>query len=758
MSFVPWIIVSLIYTLQIIYASKIGLNVKTSTVNDILLNEYCNSSLDYRNHLQILCKMYDVVEDTFPLDISEQDTIGLIFTLESDVSVYNASNNINIWYTNFIVQKFLTKEKNKHGVKFSLMNTLKSIFKYMYRVEIHLKYEKRILDESVEIAYICNETLPNFQNFLIYNIPNTTCKLIFKINLDKIFSNIWAEENRSWETLDTVSNQLKQKYHLNNVTFTEMTIYFKDAVIYLDPNSISNLTIIKLEFPQSNFAIMKNYTFPPIPRLEVLNMTEGKIKFIEDHALDYITGLKVVDFSKNKLSAIPKMFYKSLFVNLTYLNLEENKPNNKKFSLSPRFLTSSPSYLKILRLSRNHVVELGKGSFGAFPHLQYLFLDHCSLTFIPEGTFHNLISLISLDLDNNNLETLPEDIFATLYSLQYLNLSNNHFVDIPARSINMALNFQYNLSYPRLKYLNLRNNQIKEFSEDLTDFSLLHSFDLSSNHISFFSEKILEILLKIDFVNLSSNSFYCSSCNLYYLHTWLNATDYRDSDLFICSLPIELTGKKLKDLNSKYEDCLDFGTDTTVIIVALVITILCFISILSIVVYYYRWYLRYFLFHFKKAFCNFRQEENLLQFEYDAFIAYCVTETKWVFEQLVPHLESEEFGLKLCIHDRDFLAGRNVTQNIIDSIDKSRKIVVLLSNCFMKSEWCMLEIHLAQHRLFEDKRDDLILIKMEKLNKDLIKNPIPYLLKTRTYLEWPRKKENTLLFWNRLKEAIKTQV
>ncbi|XP_067135864.1 toll-like receptor 2 [Centruroides vittatus] len=316
-------------------------------------------------------------------------------------------------------------------------------------------------------------------------------------------------------------------------------------------------------------------------------------------------------------------------------------------------------------------------------------------------------------------------------NLTFINFQNNLIKDV------------YNFSHPSLQYLNLRNNQIKELIIP-TGFSQLNVLDLSSNRISLLSKEMIDILLNIDFVNLSSNPFYCSSCNLYYLHTWLNGTNYRDSDRFICSLPTELTDKKVKDLNSRYEDCLDFITDMTITITLSIMCSLCFVSILSPILYYYRWYLRYFWFRFKNIFYNCKREEKALRYyKYDAFIVYCDTETKWLYEQLVPHLESEEFGLKLCIHDRDFLAGRNVTQNIIDSIDKSRKIVVLLSNCFMESEWCMLEIHLAQHRLFENKRDDLILIKMEKLNKDLIKNPIPYLLRTRICLECPSMEENT---------------
>ncbi|XP_023215765.1 uncharacterized protein LOC111618453 [Centruroides sculpturatus] len=772
-----FVVISFVSTLKIVYAVKTDEEYnKDRKTYELDLNKYCKVSLNSRNHLRILCNLYYYTETFFDLLLATKHAIiiRLAFEMESTEEVeqfYNTSENIPLWYTNLTVEKFsiLQSEKyNYESVKLPLLNILNLIFEDMKRVKINLIFNEKKLNEMAQVIYSCNDTFSNFQN-LLYEIENTTCKFIVKTNFYNVFSDDWIEEFQITEdNMIYFINEIKKKYYLDRATITEMLVYFKEVVVSKTVFSlIAKFNVIKLEFPENDIQLIRNGDVPFIPKLKVLNMTGGITNYIEKDAFDNVSDLKLVDLSKNKLNTIPEPFYKPRFVNLTYLNLEENKPDSKKFSLPTRIPESLPSNLKILRLSRNLIMELENGSFAAFSHLHSLFLDRCNLTSIPKGTFNNLIFLLSLDLADNYLESLPDDVFVNLHSLQHLNLSNNRFMNIPVQSISMALNltfinFQnnfikgvYNFSHPSLQYLNLKNNQIKELIIPI-EFSQLHILDLSSNRISLFSKEIIDILLNIDFVNLSSNPFYCSPCNLYYLHTWLNGTNYRDSDHFICSLPTELTDKKVKDLNSRYEDCLDFITDMTITITLSIMFSLCFVSILSSILYYYRWYLRYFWFRFKNIFYNCRREEKALQYyEYDAFVVYCVTESKWVYEQLVPHLESEEFGLKLCVHDRDFLAGRNVTQNIIDSIDKSRKIVVLISNCFMKSEWCMLEIHLAQHRLFENKRDDLILVKMEKLNKDLIKKPIVYLLKTRICLEWPSMEGSQIFFWRRLKTVIK---
>ena len=79
-------------------------------------------------------------------------------------------------------------------------------------------------------------------------------------------------------------------------------------------------------------------------------------------------------------------------------------------------------------------------------------------------------------------------------------------------------------------------------------------------------------------------------------------------------------------------------------------------------------------------------------------------------------IEKQEPRLKCCVHERDFKVGVAVTENIVDCIDKSRKFLMVLTNSFLKSKWCMFETHLAQSRIIlhnsiqSPDRNSLILI------------------------------------------------
>lgn len=58
---------------------------------------------------------------------------------------------------------------------------------------------------------------------------------------------------------------------------------------------------------------------------------------------------------------------------------------------------------------------------------------------------------------------------------------------------------------------------------------------------------------------------------------------------------------------------------------------------------------------------------------YDAFVIYSQQDSAWVVHELRPQLETPPGGgadgggapLRLCIHQRDWLGGRDITDNVI---------------------------------------------------------------------------------------------
>jgi hypothetical protein len=61
------------------------------------------------------------------------------------------------------------------------------------------------------------------------------------------------------------------------------------------------------------------------------------------------------------------------------------------------------------------------------------------------------------------------------------------------------------------------------------------------------------------------------------------------------------------------------------------------------------------------------------QFDYDVFVSYAQPNLPWVKHHLMAELEGR-LGLRLCIHERDFLLGDPIVDNIVHSVQRSKKV------------------------------------------------------------------------------------
>ncbi len=90
-------------------------------------------------------------------------------------------------------------------------------------------------------------------------------------------------------------------------------------------------------------------------------------------------------------------------------------------------------------------------------------------------------------------------------------------------------------------------------------------------------------------------------------------------------------------------------------------------------------------------------------FIYDAFVAYSShgEERPWVHTTLREELEGEH-GLKLCMYHRDFKVGRDLADTIVEGINSSSKILLILSPNFLNSCWCEFEVRMANEKVVKE--------------------------------------------------------
>ncbi|XP_064597947.1 toll-like receptor 2 type-2 [Liolophura sinensis] len=172
--------------------------------------------------------------------------------------------------------------------------------------------------------------------------------------------------------------------------------------------------------------------------------------------------------------------------------------------------------------------------------------------------------------------------------------------------------------------------------------------------------------------------------------------------------------------------------------------------------YRYRFNLRYWLY------CKLTSPDNMFvehKYIYDAFVSYTSDEYEWVIRQLRSKLKLVEDTVRLCIHDRDFIPGKQIHENILDKLKESRKVLLIISPGFLESRYGPLEIEYAGMKCLEEGRVDVIIcVLMEDIPVRQMPRALRNLWHKITFLKWSAKPEEQAIFWRNLKIAVSQPV
>ncbi|XP_041360248.1 toll-like receptor 13 [Gigantopelta aegis] len=433
--------------------------------------------------------------------------------------------------------------------------------------------------------------------------------------------------------------------------------------------------------------------------------------------------------------------------------------------------------LQVLYLDGNYISRLHKNSFASLSNLSMLSMNaNINLKAIEVGAFNNSnlrklllensgehfkhynwdmfkgCHLVSLDISKNNLNGIPPDILKRLFqplvhSLRFLVISDASLTTIPS----------FVSTLTKLNHLILNNNIISGWSTDsLSTFTNLEHLDLSQNSISVVVEGSLpdNILSSLEAVDLSENPLDCSCANVWFIKVFqahLKIFDHSRKPCR-CSSPASKHNVVFKDVHMSENSCLLNFTSQMIVVASS--SILLTILIVVIISYRYRWHLRYLLYMFN----NRRREEdpqvNEDQFLYDIFVVYSSEDSDWVLDRLVPKLE-EDLGFRVCVHERNFVPGKLIVDNIMASIDSSKRIMVVLSNSFSQRDWCQFELNVVQRHVLEKGQDLLVVVVLEQLNNRHLTPTMFTMLQTTTYITWPDDVDSEQGFWDNLTLALR---
>ena len=615
-------------------------------------------------------------------------------------------------------------------------------------------------------------------------------------NLTKLPLEILEFKYPNWKQVAT--DVFTDIIHLNTLIIKKLNSPRKlhNLLLSLHFTNITTLHLNKVMLKRFSTYLFKGLHNTSLHHLHLINCG---LENFNGTSISHLTKLQMLDLSFNNNLRIDTWGY---LPTLMHLNLSDTYIDH-----FPQFQNEDSPYedsypeLQTLVLSLSDEHNLNHHSFEGIPKLKRLKIQVKNDLFMAQGTIGNILpklknllitgspnvkfeledkaivsqSLKSLKLKNITLMSFGQpfscpnltnltfscfvaenphqliQILSTLNQLKYLEISKSQLYTVPISICNIT----------SLTGLNLSGNFIYNWRyKDCQVMKNLKRFSLAANYIKNIKESSFAKALWDNEQlrwDLSSNNYYCS-CNLLWFRNWLQSTQQRIigyPKYYHCKLPSGLK-IKIKSYIMSEEDCRNRFRISPLIIVAICLSSLSLITIIcTVVAYVKRWSVRYW--------CNLLWDHyhhhkytaigDNIEYVYDAFVCYSSNDLSWILNKMIPIIEDTE-GFQLCLHERDFMPGVDIVDNILECVRVSRKVVLILSPEFAQSTWCKYEASLAEQRLMEEKRDMLVPVLLEDIPDHIQTKRLATLLRRKTYLEWTENESQQENFWKRFVQIL----
>ncbi|KAJ8287998.1 hypothetical protein COCON_G00006570 [Conger conger] len=489
-------------------------------------------------------------------------------------------------------------------------------------------------------------------------------------------------------------------------------------------SSVTNLTLDDLVLRDiSNPDILRfDWRFTWFSKVRQLSIQNVNFNFVPCDAWNEMGMIEMLDVSNNRLKDNylynRRCQYSGTMRALHSFNLSTNQLSSLSDIGS---LTREFRQLKVLDLSYN---QLGskEGACTWESNITKMILHH-----------NNFVS--------STLSCLPTTI-------QYLDLSFCNLDQVDMDYFRQATN---------IKELLLSGNKIKFIPSGWSNPALL-SLALDGNSFGLISMSSFKNMPRLSSLTAGNNPYHCT-CEL---HAFIqetttkgkvNITDWPDN--YRCYHPEVL----LNTVVAKFFPGRIACDIRLVIVISVVTTTVVVLAVMGLCyVFNVPWYAKATYQIIRAKYRAHKEGEGVLQtYAYHAFISYSHSDADWVRDKLMPCLENSKPPYNICIHERDFMPGKWIIDNIIENMENSRKVMFILSQNFVNSEWCNYELYFANQRAIGKTFNDVILVVKEPIEPSSLPNKyckLKKMLSTKTYLEWPHEAKQQAFFWAQLKSLL----
>ncbi|XP_030851102.1 toll-like receptor 3 [Strongylocentrotus purpuratus] len=593
---------------------------------------------------------------------------------------------------------------------------------------------------------------------------------------------------------------------LRNSSLSVLDLKFND-LNSLHHLVFSNLTKLReLSFSDNKlpiFEIQPDF-FDGMNALKVLAINDNKVRQINTHNQIWTVDLSEFDLSGNLITEISASVFRGLG-NLTLLDMS----SNNLLSVFELTAFSGLDNIQTIDLtgSRLTVFELDA------PLLRSLFLNSLPTDFLPfqpGESFQHLQSLVNLTMRHSDLyvlilwnATTNASLFDGLFDLSHLDLSINPHLsfirDIPPGIFRQLSALQWlNLDYcgirnlhplvfsglESLQKLTLEGNFIQHIHDDvLSGLGQIKSISFKENRIDFLEEQMFSNNLKLTnlslannrltglnqstfkpifssilSLDLSTNPISCN-CDLKWLIDWLNGpTRLKNKQDTICSpASLEpLREKLLLDFDPNELCIINYGLFSLIPLASISLVVI------SVLLYHYRWQLRYKLFLLKLAAVGYKEMRNARDhndYEFDVNIIFYdddEDDEEWIREQLRPALKERLPQFQRNVYgDQDLVLGMHYLDSVDYVVSHSYKTIIVLSRAAVQDHWFILKFRTAMDHVSDTLTEFVVVVFLEDIPDD----EMPFLARLylndgRPYIHWNENVRGQEYFWDKLTKNL----
>ncbi|XP_054761061.2 toll-like receptor 3 [Lytechinus pictus] len=517
-------------------------------------------------------------------------------------------------------------------------------------------------------------------------------------------------------------------------------------------NSTWEINLHELYLLDNSLIHIASFSFSGLNTLVLLDLSNNEyLSSLEIGAFDGLEKLKILDVPGCKL--LEMLLWAPL---LTSFNIRQRVPYFGDDSFIPGETFKTAPLLEFIDMTGSIMLvnSLWDSSrnlslFSGLAYLRALFLDNNPLGGFPVFVFSNLTSLQKLSVVKCEIPFLEMGLFSDLRSLKELHLQQNYLTHLSSDLLQGLTN---------LLALHVDDNHLSYFSKDaFTEIPLLTTLTLTNNDLTAFNSSSFDpVMSTLTAISLVNNPIVCS-CKIRWMVEWLNGDIHLiNADQTYCS-SASLDPLKQKPLLTFQPD--EFCSPNTTLISLLVLTGIGVIMI-ALMMYSNRWALKYKIFLLKLAILGYDEMEDARghdEFTYDINVMCDDEDDQWMKDHFKPLIEEKLPDLNRNIYgDEDLIIGMHYLDSVHYIVERSYKIVLLLSRNAFRNNWFLVKFRIALDNVNESQIENMVVVFLE----DIPDAELPFLVRLflsdhGTYLTWSKNEQEQEYFWTKFVKLMK---